>query len=636
MGRLLYGNRFYFMRKVIFLLVALVGIVGGIRPFIHPNTVISQPLGLPTPILKWHPLALDFSGTFANETDDSPNPFLDYRLQVTFTGPSNQTYNVPGFFAGNGDGNGSGAIWRVIFAPDETGEWQYTASFRSGTEVAVSLEPLAGTPTSFDGSSGNFTVTAPNCADDGFLGWGRLEYVNGHYFKFREGGHWLKGGTNSPENFLAYEGFDNTWDQGGSIIGFLHRYTPHVPHWQPGDPNFVSADTGVDGKGIIGALNYLSSKNVNSIYFLPMNLGGDGQEVYPFVEPENTHYNKTHYDISKLHQWGIVLDHAQRKNIALHFVLAETEPENELWLDNGGLGVERKLFFRELIARYGHLLVAQWNLSEENDYPVVLLQEFAGYIQALDWANHPIAVHTNTDYFGQYKALLGDGRFTSTSIQYTTQYAGAHPEAWRIQSTAAGQPWILNMDENTQALVTTNEPELRKNILYPVYFSGGNIEWYAGYSLNPPDGDLLMEDFSKRQQMWDYTWYARKFMTENLPFWQMEPADELLVNESSEGEVFAQVGQVYALYLPKANSTGQLDLQNVSGTFTMRWYDPRTGEFVGGTRTVTGGGFVNLGQVPHSSAEDWVMLVEKAPQVNSHNMAGGFANFLPLVTKACP
>jgi hypothetical protein len=125
-------------------------------------------------------------------------------------------------------------------------------------------------------------------------------------------------------------------------------------------------------------------------------------------------------------------------------------------------------------------------------------------------------------------------------------------------------------------------------------------------------------------------------MTENLPFWQMEPADELLVNESSEGEVFAQVGQVYALYLSKANSTGQLDLRNVSGTFTMRWYDPRIGEFAGGTHTVTGGGFVNLGQVPHSSAEDWVMLVEKAPQVNSHNMAGGFANFLPLVTKACP
>ena len=30
----------------------------------------------------WHPVTLSFKGPEASETDDEPNPFLDYRLQV--------------------------------------------------------------------------------------------------------------------------------------------------------------------------------------------------------------------------------------------------------------------------------------------------------------------------------------------------------------------------------------------------------------------------------------------------------------------------------------------------------------------------------------------------------------------------
>ena len=60
--------------------------------------------------VKWHPITISFAGPLANETDDSPNPFLDYRLQVTFTGPSGQNYLVPGFFDGDGNGGGGGGF----------------------------------------------------------------------------------------------------------------------------------------------------------------------------------------------------------------------------------------------------------------------------------------------------------------------------------------------------------------------------------------------------------------------------------------------------------------------------------------------------------------------------------------------
>ena len=70
------------------------------------------------------------------------------------------------------------------------------------------------------------------------------------------------------------------------------------------------------------------------------------------MSPDN---DNLHFDLAKLHQWGIVFEHAQRNGILLHFVLNEAEEGNKRELDNGQLGVERKLFYRELIARFGHL-----------------------------------------------------------------------------------------------------------------------------------------------------------------------------------------------------------------------------------------------------------------------------------------
>ena len=78
------------------------------------------------------------------------------------------------------------------------------------------------------------------------------------------------------------------------------------------------------GKALIGALNYLSSKGMNAMSFLPYNAGGDGDNVWPFVDRDD----KFHYDVSKLDQWQIVFDHAQAKGIYLHFKLQEQENDD--------------------------------------------------------------------------------------------------------------------------------------------------------------------------------------------------------------------------------------------------------------------------------------------------------------------
>lgn len=569
------------------------------------------------PLVQWHPITLSFDGPSASEADSNPNPFLDYRLQVQFIGPSGKVYDVPGYFAGDGRGGGIGAIWQARFSPDEAGHWRYCASFRAGPGVAVELAPESGEPVAFNGANGGFDVVERDPDAPGFLKWGRLEYIGGHYFKFRDGPYWLKGGVDGPENFLGYAGFDNTVDQGGALEGFLHLYAPHVVDWRPGDPNFTSADTPIDAKGIIGALNYLSEYHVNSIYFLPMNLGGDGQDTYPFITPGGMPDDNTHYDISKLYQWNIVLNHAQRQGIALHMVLNEVEPDNRYWLDNGTLGVERKLFYRELVARFGYLLAIKWNLSEEVAFSPVELQQFADYLTALDWAKHPIAIHNPAGSSLAYEAIRGDPRFHATAFQYDGDQAGALVEEWRANSDASGRPWVIEMDENNPAgigLTPDNSGILRRQILYDVYFSGaGGIEWYLGAHDLPVGGDQNLEDFRTRERMWEATWHARRFMEDNLPFWEMEPADELLIDETAEyggGEVFAQEGVIYAVYMPATSPGATLFIP--SGEYSVRWYDPRTGEFSGDTaRVIATSEGLALGEPPSQPGADWVILIKR-------------------------
>ncbi len=563
-------------------------------------------------VKKWHLLELTFEGPRHTETDNAPNPFLDYRLRVAFTSPSRKERIVPGFFDG-------GNAWKVRFTPDEVGRWSYGVAFRRGPRAALSDEADVGEPAAFHGKEGAFTVAARDPDAPGFLKWGRLEYVGGHYLKFRDGPHWMRGGADSPENFLAYHGFANTT---AGKFG-LHRYAPHVRDWTPGDPDWGNGK----GRGIIGALNYLASRHVNSIYFLPMNIGGDGQDVWPFAgkprrggHPAN---DNLHYDVEKLRQWEIVFAHAQRKGIALHVVLNEAETPNKKELDDAELGTERKLFHRELVARFAHHNALQWNLSEEYDLNLNFgpdrMKRFAGHLQSVDPYDHSITVHNQKPPLQSWMPFFGDSRFSITSIQYhpgKLSY-GDLVEAFRKRSNELGRPVPVSVDEFDRLGRKDGEhrgkkwphlsgwSRLRKAVLWPIYLSGGQVEYILETMLNT-------EDFRLYEAMWDYTWYARKFLEENLPFWEMKPEDALLSGESGKyggGQVLAKKGRVYAVYLPRAEPGGELEVP--AGTYEKRWYNPRTGRFEGASVKVQGGGKVSLGRPPADPGADWALLLRR-------------------------
>jgi hypothetical protein len=577
----------------------------------------------------WHPLTFDFEGPRARQTDNDPNPFLDYRLQVTFTAPGGRTTVVPGFFDGDGRGGPEGNVWRVRFTPSREGTWRYEASFRAGPQLAVSLDPAAGRPAAFDGATGTFQVAHRAGGAPGFLALGRLEYAGGHYFKQSDGPYWLKGGADSPENFLAYAGFRNT--RPGKFG--LHRYAPHERDFRPGDPDWGDGR----GRGIIGALNYLASQKVNSIYFLPMNIGGDGQDTWPFagkIDPKGHPANDNlHYDVGKLAEWEIVFSHAQRLGIALHVVLNEAEAANKRELDNGELGVERKLFYRELAARFAHHNGLLWNLCEEYNLPPSFgadrIGAFADYLAAQDPYDHPIATHNWHDTLGSWQPFFGDKRLAFTSVQHSpdggkkfgAQGYSELVETLRARSRAAGHPLVIGMDELDRLGGSPDESRgdkwpwmsgharLRKAVLWPIYLSGGQIEYIV-------DTLLETEDFRRYEGMWRYTAIARKFLEENLPFWDMEPEDTLVSGAAARHEgpqVLHKKGDVYAVYLPSAQPSGSLDLRAAPGRVGKRWFIPRTGDFEGEPQSIDGGSVVPLGAPPSDPGEDWAVLLQREP-----------------------
>ncbi len=548
----------------------------------------------------WHRVTITFNGPATGESTN-PNPFLDYRLNVTFT-KGGTTIVVPGYYAADGDAAESGAVsgnkWRVHFSPPLTGSWNYNASFRTGTNVAVSTSPTAGTATSFNGASGSFNIQATNKTGDDFRGKGLLEYAGQRYLQFAETGeYFLKGGADSPENFLAFDGFDQT--------PASHSYNPHSADWNVGDPSW----NGSAGRDIIGAINYLASEGMNSVYFLTMNVNGDGDDVWPWTSSSN----QQRYDCSKLDQWEIVFDHMDRIGIMLHVITQETE-NNDL-INGGSLGNERKLYYRELIARFGHHLAVVWNLGEENVNSDAERKSYANFIRQIDPYNHPIVVHTYPgDKDKVYDPLLGFANFEGPSLQMANM-DDTHQETlkWIDDSDTAGRPWFVCLDEIGPAGTGVtpngsgnNHSDVRKEALWGNLMAGGSgCEWYFG---GGSTGDLTNEDWRNRSNMWRFTRYALEFFQENLPFTEMESRDDL--TSASSAHCFAKPGEVYAVYL-KNGGTTNLNLESSNSTFEVQWYDPRNGgALVSGTiANVSGPGQKSIGLPPNQTSQDWVAMI---------------------------
>lgn len=505
---------------------------------------------------RWHEVSVKLTGPAASATA-TPNPFLDLRMDVTFThAASGTTYRVPGFF--DADGNAAntsataGNVWRAILAPDHVGPWTYRVSFRQGPGVAVAESLTAGTALApYDGQTGTFPVAETDKAGRDFRARGMLKYVERHYLQFAgTGEYFLKVGSDSPENLLAYEDFDDTpnykWE-GRLGGGFRKSYAAHVRDWQMGDPTWKDGK----GKGLIGAMNYLASKGLNSQSFLTYSIHGDDRNVSPYIDSED----RTRLSVPKLAQWGIVFSHMQRLGLFMEFKLMEIE--NDWDHDDGELGPERKLYYRELIARFGHHLGFYWNVGEENNNTPAQRKAFGEYIYATDPYKHLIVIHNVRDWERLYRPLMGKASpYKGASLQIDLYDVYDVTRFLRMASDAAGSPWVIFIDETRpgpagMALGQVNaavardvaDPEHnegRKGALWANIMAGGaGMNTYVGFGTDVGEKsttgtgvdvpDLMLQDFRVYDKWWDQMRVAHEFfVSNNMPFHDMSNRSELV------------------------------------------------------------------------------------------------------------
>ena len=227
-----------------------------------------------------------------------------------------------------------------------------------------------------------------------------------------------------------------------------------------------------------------------------------------------------------------------------------------------------------------------------------------------------MVVHTYPGkYDSIYTPLLGYPHFEGPSLQMGDM-TKTHSETkkWVDKSSSEGHEWVVCLDEIGPAHTGVKpdsddywHDQVRKQPLWGNLMAGGaGCEWYFGYDF--AHNDLNCEDWRSRDHLWDLTRHALEFFQRYLPFAEMKHNDEL--TSSGSDYCFAKSGEIYAIYLPEGGTTN-LNIQG--GSYTVVWYNPRTGGALqnGTITTIAGPGKKSIGKPPSEPSKDWVVLVKK-------------------------
>lgn len=496
--------------------------------FVEPEAVAEvSDLG---PFAKWSKVEIELQGPQTSVMDAERNP-SEIVVDVTFEGPDGRRVVVPAFYDGDGEGGYTGDVWKVRFRPDAVGRWQFS------TQSTVA---------SLGGHRGAFMVEEPEGCEPrvapgglpDFACVGRLQYEPGqHYLKFADGGYWIKGGIDDPENFL------------GEAIG--------------------------DWSEKREAIDILRDHGVNSIYFITNNITpGDRNDTWPWMgeTAEEAKENVERYDVVKLQAWEDFFEYVQEQGIVLHFILADDSAWSEF---------EHYPYYREMVARFAHHPGLIWNIGEEANevYWDSDQLELAQLLRDLDPFDNPVTVHRKPPW-----PFMGETVFDLTSIQpgdgagdfgaVIDTDLGRIVREHRIGSVEEGHPIPVMIDETPRVRRVDDETRfiMRSQILYPIYLSGGNYELHYHDSYGQ-GGSLRIEELTPMLQDMQV---ARQFV-ESVPFHEMAPCNELVAGVEDR-HCLGKAGEVYLLYFVSLTGEAlQVDLSEMSGDVSLQWFDPRTG-----------------------------------------------------------
>ena len=601
------------------------------------------------------PVTLSMDGPELDERGDV-NPFSDVRLDWIIS-KEDKEWTVPGYFAACGEAADnsctSGKTWRAHFLPSEQGNYEWKIRFRKGTDIAVRA-PI-GTPIENDGETGRFTIS--KVSKEPVRARGILTYTGASYYRYSgDNSLFFKFGPDAPENMLAYSGFDAT----PNFKDFRKDWAAHEKDVSRNARPYLWQ--GGKGKGLLGMFEYLADAGANSVSMLLWNTGGDDRNVFPHLlavdeeayiamKPKaqwNTGTIQDRFDVSKMAQWLKAFSYADSLGIHLHFKLQETE--NNLFMGDGALDRTRKLYIREMMARFGHMLALSWNIGEENVQHPGDIRHMINYIASYNIYDHPVVLHSYPDQKERYRPFLGPNtRLNGLSLQgRQDDYSDLRPDvvSWANTVKLSGKNLVLAYDEPGRAdggatvdidypdaklpskrEVTIPSEKFLRDGLWSALTAGANgVEAYYGYKTGCSDLDC--QDHRTRASLWEGGRAALEFFRRHVGEKALSMRAEDLATVGLDDYVFANPGEIYVI-VPGEEEV-QLRLPGMQGKFNVDWYDRIKGgalqkgskPFVlGGASSITdknrrrqGPSSVGLGNPPSGGSGQWAVLVERAAE----------------------
>ena len=418
----------------------------------------------------------DFQG---NSNSAEPNPFKHYQCFAKITHRTVPGYqlNLPIFFNGHvnvADDNPTndpmvptascGYMWEARFRPELPGTYDWSAECERGQNIG--LDPYGTGPGGVDvrpdGESG--TVDVAESSYPGLYEVTEEGYTN--YFNDA----FLKTGHDSPENFFGYFEFDQTYHEFDAsqvtyTLGFdAHNYPTHDDHYVGG------GETWQGGKGefIFGAIDYMTSQGMNSQYIIMYTIGlhgdgsnavGDSNDTWPNqCNPNHDAACLNVFDVSKLEQWNRVMNYMTKRGMMIHLVF--NEDENDFvhgFLVNNQTEItdERKVYYKEIIARFSHHPNLVFNISEEwrpksnLSESLLIAKKALDYIAAMDPYRHPRGTHTfPNDWDDILLPLMTHPTATLASIQNNTQNGNMFNSRVQALANAADHPVLIAAGKN--------------------------------------------------------------------------------------------------------------------------------------------------------------------------------------------
>jgi len=484
------------------------------------------------------------------------NPFTEVTVRGTFTPPKEGPFAADGFCDA-----ADGTRFKIRCCPEQVGEYTYRVEYRDPAGQEVFTGRFLSEPSDHPGP----VVACPKHPHH-FLYAGSGQ----HFYHLGYTAYHLLDVTNSEAQIRRAL---DTWAEWGfTKVRFLLAGYPRDTDTRP---------TGPSGQGGLEQ------------WKMP-NYGAPPGEVNPLPawQGEPHHYDFTRFNVEYWQKVERVVAYMQEKGLVATCIF--TIEKQGLPKEYGALTEHEKRFYRYAIARLAAFSNVWWDLGNEHN-------EYRG----TDWGNEmgrlvkewdPYDRLTSAHAYAEW--LYGDADWTDFII---TQQYGTPPQvnAWALKYRPLNKPYV---NEEYGYEGTVDKPghghhvEWVRKCHWAIALAGG----YATYG-DWFDGAFYTGHLGRGRAPAQLR-HLRAFF-EELPYWELEPHNDLV---SEENFCLAKPGEVYVVYLPNGG-TVTVNLTDAAGQFSAQWFDPRTGE-EGQVQPVRGGA-----ERPFTapSEADWVLLLAR-------------------------